>query len=79
MCIRDSINTIKASEHIRDKQVSSIDTEQALLAPARITQIVAYIREHFDQKTRRATFYRHKGKRLSLSLIHIYVANPSVC
>lgn len=61
----DYINTIKASEHIRDKQVSSIDTEQALLAPARITQIVAYIREHFDQKTRRTTFYSHKGKRLS--------------
>ena len=61
----DYINTIKASEHIRDKQVSSIDTEQALLAPERITQIVAYIREHFDQKTRRTTFYSHKGKRLS--------------
>ena len=61
----DYINTIKASEHIRDKQVSSIDTEQALLAPERITQIVAYIREHFDQKTRRTTFYSHKDKRLS--------------
>jgi type I restriction enzyme R subunit len=54
-----------ASVGIRDKQVSAIDTERALLAPERITQIVGYIREHFDQKTKRASSYRHDGKRLA--------------
>ena len=37
-----------------DKQVSAIDTERALLAPERIGQVVGYIREHFDQKTKRS-------------------------
>jgi len=61
----DYINTIKASPRIKDKQVPAIDTERALLAPERIAQIVGYIREHFDQKTRRSASYRHDGKRLA--------------
>ena len=60
----DYINTIKTQTSIRDKKVSAIDTERALLAPERIAQIVGYIREHFDQKTKRASSYRHDGKRL---------------
>ena len=51
----DYINTIKTSpSSITDKQVAAIDTERALLAPERISQVVGYIREHFDQKTKRA-------------------------
>ena len=50
----DYINTIKTAPHVRDKQVSAIDTERALLATERISQIVSYIREHFDQKTKRS-------------------------
>lgn len=61
----DYINTIKTQATIRDKKVPAIDTERALLAPERITQIVGYIREHFDQKTKRASSYRHDGKRLA--------------
>lgn len=55
----DYIKTIKeneASHHKekgQDKQVSAIDTEKALLEPKRITEIVKYILEHFDQKTKR--------------------------
>ncbi len=49
----DYVNTIKLPDHLTDKQVSAIDTERALLAPERIGQVVGYIREHFDQKTRR--------------------------
>ncbi len=60
----DYINTIKAQASIRDKKVLGIDTERALLAPERITQIVGYILEHFDQKTKRNSNYRHDGKRL---------------
>ncbi|HMM39005.1 MAG TPA: type I restriction endonuclease subunit R [Desulfovibrio sp.] len=61
----DYISTIKTQPNITDKKVPAIDTERALLAPERIAQIVGYIREHFDQKTRRAASYRHDGKRLS--------------
>jgi type I restriction enzyme, R subunit len=61
----DYINTIKTQAGIRDKKVPAIDTERALLAPERIAQIVGYIREHFDQKTRRASSYRHDGRRLA--------------
>ena len=61
----DYINTIKTAAGIKDKKVPAIDTERALLAPERISQIVAYIREHFDQKTKRASSYRHDGQRLA--------------
>ncbi|MCL4213870.1 MAG: type I restriction endonuclease subunit R [Gemmatimonadales bacterium] len=61
----DYISTIRTAPGIRDKQVSAIDTERALLAPERISQVVRYIREHFDQKTRRSATYRHEGKRLA--------------
>lgn len=61
----DYINTIKAGGAIKDKKVPAIDTERALLAPERIAGVVEYIREHYDQKTRRSTSYRHDGKRLS--------------
>jgi type I restriction enzyme, R subunit len=61
----DYINTIKAARNIRDKQVPAIDTERALLAPQRIAQVVSYIREHFDQKTKRTATYKHEGKRLT--------------
>ena len=54
----DYINTIKAQAGVKDKQVSAIDTERALLAPERITQIAGYIREHFDQKTKRGVLPR---------------------
>ncbi len=61
----DYINTIKTAPNVRDKRVSAIDTERALLAPERIAQIVGYIREHFDQKTKRSSSYRHGTKRLN--------------
>lgn len=60
----DYINTIKAAPGIKDKKVPAIDTERALLAPERLAQVVAYIREHFDQKTKRSTGYQHGGKAL---------------
>ena len=59
----DYINTIKAAPEVRNKKVSAIDTERALLAPERITRIIEYIREHFDQKTKRAASYSIDGKR----------------
>lgn len=53
----DYVNTIKLPEGVNDKQVSAIDTEHALLAPERLSQVVGYMLEHFDQKTKRAQGY----------------------
>lgn len=61
----DYINTIKEAPQIQDKKVPAIDTERALLDPERIAQIVAYVREHFDQKTKRSASYSMDGKRLA--------------
>ena len=46
----DFVNTIKASPGIKDKKVPAIDTEKALISPRRVEQVVAYIREHFEQR-----------------------------
>lgn len=61
----DYVNTFQLPEGIKDKQVSAIDTEKALLAPERIAKITAYILEHFDQKTRRNDTYKIKDRRVS--------------
>jgi type I restriction enzyme R subunit len=61
----DYVNTIKVPAGIPDKQVSAIDTEKALLAPERVRQVVAYILEHFDQKTRRGEHYTLKDRRVN--------------
>lgn len=52
----DYVNTVKVG-NVLDKKVSSIDTERALLAPERLSQVTAYILEHFDQKTKRNDSY----------------------
>ena len=49
----DYISTVREAENIDDDKVRSIDTEAILGAPERISKIVSYIREHFDQKTKR--------------------------
>lgn len=59
----DYINTIKTGVS-EDKEVSSIDKEKALLDPRRVRDIVDYILEHFDQKTRRNEHYTVKDRRL---------------
>jgi type I restriction enzyme R subunit len=49
----DYIRTIREADEIDDTQVRNIDRERALAAPERISNVVRYIREHFDQKTKR--------------------------
>ncbi len=49
----DYINTIKTCDNIRDKKVIAIDKEKALSDPERVSEIVSYILEHFNQKTYR--------------------------
>lgn len=49
----DYIRTMKEKENITEQQVRDIDRERALLSPVRLTNTVAYILNHFDQKTMR--------------------------
>ena len=61
----DYINTVKQKDNASDKEVPAIDTEKALAAPERVSEIVRYILEHFDQKTKRSSFYTLKGQRVA--------------
>ena len=49
----DYISTMKEQENIADSKVWNIDREKALQAPERISRVVEYILEHFNQKTKR--------------------------
>ena len=49
----DYIKTMDKEPDIDDKQVADIDREKAFLAPKRITKVVEYILDHFNQKTYR--------------------------
>lgn len=55
----DYISTIKKAEDIENEQVKNIDREKALADPRRITNIVTYIIENFDQKTKRNSNYSY--------------------
>ena len=61
----DYINTIKPKEGLTDAQVQAIDTDKALMAPKRISKVVEYLLEHFDQKTKRANTYLRGDRALN--------------
>ena len=62
----DYVNTVKKKEGLRDKQVEAINTESALMAPERISEVTAYILEHFDQKTKRGEGYYTFSKLMNI-------------
>lgn len=61
----DYVSTVREAENIEDKKVSDIDREAVLQDSKRLTNIVNYIRDHFDQKTKRNSFYKLKDRRLA--------------
>jgi type I restriction enzyme, R subunit len=61
----DYIRTMREEENIQDEKVWNIDREEALADQQRISNIVNYIREHFDQKTKRNSIYKLKDRRLA--------------
>ncbi|WP_086296239.1 type I restriction endonuclease subunit R [Campylobacter devanensis] len=61
----DYVNTIKKKDGIKDKEVARIDEAGALADDKRVKKIVEYIIEHFDQKTKRSSYYDLKGQRMS--------------
>lgn len=59
----DYINTIKEpKKNIDDKKVHKIDREKALADPRRVSKVVSYVLEHFDQKTKRNSYYTFSAK-----------------
>jgi type I restriction enzyme R subunit len=61
----DYVKTIDERKDIKDEKVWDIDRERAMTAPKRITNVVKYIIEHFDQKTKRNETYKLNDRRLS--------------
>ena len=61
----DYINTVRQKDKTGDKQVAAINTEEALGSQERISEVVKYILEHFDQKTMRNSYYSLKGQRVN--------------
>ena len=53
----DYVNTIREKTGIADEQISAIDREKAMASPERVSQVVKYIIDHFDQKTKRSSYY----------------------
>lgn len=53
----DYVNTVKEKEGILDTRISAIDRERAMSSPERVSQVVKYILEHFNQKTCRGKSY----------------------
>ena len=49
----DYVDTIKQKDNNKDKLVNDIEREKALMNPERISKVVDYILEHFNQKTKR--------------------------
>ena len=61
----DYVNTIKKKDEIKDKEVARIDEAGALADEKRVKKIVEYIIEHFNQKTKRSSYYDLKGQRIN--------------
>ena len=61
----DYVATMREEENIEDAKIRDIDRERALTAPERLRNIVRYILEHFDQKTKRNVFYEAGTRRLA--------------
>ncbi len=49
----DYISTMRSEEDIKDEQVWDINREKALLSPQRVENIVGYILDNFNRKTKR--------------------------
>ena len=61
----DYISTVKAKADIVDKKVWGIATDEAMMAGQRISNNVAYVLEHFPQKTKQNERYKYKQSVLS--------------
>ena len=60
----DYIKTMKEKEGVTEDSVWGIDTEKAFMSPENISNVTRYILEHFDQKTKRNSFYKLHDRRV---------------
>ncbi len=58
------IATMRGKEDIHDEDVWDINREELLRSPERVSKIVSYILQHFDQKTLRNKHYVLKDRRV---------------
>lgn len=61
----DYLDTMRMADDVKDAKVRAINTERAFLDSDRIKEITKYILDHFDQKTKRNSFYSHQGVRVA--------------
>ena len=61
----DYIKTMQVKDNVGNQQVPAINTQAILMSPERITNVVKYILEHFNQKTQRNQYYQLKDRRLA--------------
>ena len=61
----DYVKTIKAADEISDEEISGIETEKIMSSPERIRMVTEYILNHFDQKTKRSSYYDYKDKKVN--------------
>ena len=59
----DFVNTVKQKNDVQDRKVRAIDIERAMNSPERITNVVTYILDHFDQQTKRNKSYNFSAIR----------------
>ena len=50
---------------VDNHDVEGIDTDSAYMNPQRISAVVSYILEHFDQKTKRHASFQYKKRRVN--------------
>ena len=61
----DYLNSFRVRDSIDNHDVEGIDTDSAYMNPKRISAVVSYILEHFDQKTKRHASFQYKKRRVS--------------
>lgn len=61
----DYLNSFRVRDGIDNHDVEGIDTDSAYMNPQRISAVVSYILEHFDQKTKRRASFQYKKRRVN--------------
>ena len=61
----DYVNTFRVRDGIDNHDVEGIDTDSAYMNPQRISAVVSYILDHFDQKTKRHSSYQLRDQRVT--------------
>lgn len=61
----DYINTFREADNIKDERIHRINPDTILNNPKRISSVVSYILDHFDQKTMRSSYYTLKDRRVA--------------